>query len=445
MEDNIQLGIDLGKLCGKKIVCKFDGGKLSSDGGVLFLSKIEKQIGIIERLNMNITDKRDSRYTNHSYKELLSQRILQIACNYEDANDSNILRKDPALKAACGRLPNGSDLGSQSTITRLENAPRRTDLYRLGLAFIDNFIASYTTPPKGIIVDLDDTCDPTHGNQQLSLFNNYYDEFCYMPLHIYEGSSGKLIATVLRPGKCAKGTEIVAIVKRVIKQIKHHWPMVEIIVRGDSHFSVPQLHSWCDANGIHYVLGQMGNAILKKSSTSLIEQAKELYAQKKEKVRLFKSIMYQAGSWEKPQRIVMKAEVTEKGVNTRFVVTSFKSSQASFIYDTVYCGRGCMENYIKEHKTHLHSDRTSCSHFAANQLRLFLHGAAYVLMHTFRAIGLKGTKLAKAQFNTIQNKILKIGTRVEEMVTKVRFHFPTNFPFKDIIRSITENLSYVMT
>jgi hypothetical protein len=442
MEDNIQLNMDLGEICGKKVIGKFDGGKLSSDGGAIFLSRIEEKVGIIDRLCNAIIDRRDSRYIDHSLKELVSQRIYQIACNYEDANDCNTFRSDPVLKAVCGRLPEGSDLGSQPTMTRLENAPRRTELYRMGLAFVDNYTASYPTPPQGIILDMDDTCDPTHGSQQLSLFNTYYDEQCYMPLHMYDGKSGKLIVTVLRPGKRAKGVEIVAIVKRVVKQIRKQWPKVEIILRGDSHFSVPELHSWCLTNSVHFVFGQTGNAVLLKNGKTLLEQAELLHKESGKKIRLFKSFEYQANSWDQPLRVIQKAEVTEKGSNPRFVVTSFESGRASFIYDTVYCGRGNMENYIKEHKTHLHSDRTSCTKFEANQLRLFLHGAAYVLMHTLREVGLKGTELAKAQFNTIQNKILKIGTRVEELVTKVRFHFPTNYPFKGIIRALCKNLVF---
>jgi len=442
MEENIQLGLDLGKVCGKKVVGKFDGGQLSSDGGAIFLSRIEKEVGIIDRLCNTIMDRRDKRYIEHEYKELLSQRVYQIACNYEDANDCNTLRSDPALKVACGRLPEGSDLGSQATMTRLENVPRRTELYRMGIAFVDNYTASYSTPPQGIILDMDDTCDPTHGSQQLSLFNSYYDEQCYMSLHIYDGKSGQLILTVLRPGKRAKGVEIVAIVKRVIRQIRKKWPEVEIILRGDSHFSVPELHSWCLANSVHFVLGQTGNAILLEHGKSLLEQAELLHKESGEKVRLFKSFHYQANSWEQPLRVILKAEITEKGSNPRFLVTSFESCRASFIYDTVYCGRGTMENYIKAHKTHLHSDRTSCTKFEANQFRLFLHGAAYVLMHTLRTVGLKGTELAKAQFNTIQNKILKIGTRVEELVTKVRFHFPTNYPFKGLIGTLCKNLIF---
>lgn len=442
MEENIQLNLDLGKVCGKKVIGKFDAGKLSSDGGAIFLSRIEKKVGIIDRLCNAIIDRRDKRYIDHSYKELISQRVYQIACNYEDANDCNTLRSDPVLKAVCGRLPEGSDLGSQPTMTRLENAPRRTELYRMGMAFVDNYTASYPTPPQGIILDMDDTCDPTHGSQQLSLFNTYYDEQCYMPFHMYDGKSGKLIVTVLRPGKRAKGVEIVAIVKRVVKQIRKQWPKVEIILRGDSHFSVPELHGWCLTNSVHFVFGQSGNAVLLKKGKTLLEQAELLHKESGEKIRLFKSFKYKANSWDQPLRVIQKAEVTEKGSNPRFVVTSFESGRASFIYDTVYCGRGSMENCIKEHKTHLHSDRTSCTKFEANQLRLFLHGAAYVLMHTLREVGLKGTELAKAQFNTIQNKILKIGTRVEELVTKVRFHFPTNYPFKGIIRALCKNLVF---
>ena len=252
--------------------------------------------------------------------------------------------------------------------------------------------------------------------------------------------------TVLRPGKRAKGKEIVAILKRVVDRIRTRWPSVKIILRGDSHFSPPEVQQWCDQlPGVSFVLGLGGNNVLGEKGAEVMNQARELYETKGEKVRLFGEFMYKASSWHKEQRVIIKAEVTKEGQNPRFVVTNLSSSRPSFIYDVAFCGRGNMENFIKDHKNHLHSDRTSCHSFEANQFRLFLHGAAYWLMHTVRTVGLKGTELVRAQFNTIQMKVLKVGARVEEMVTRIRVHLPTSYPFKALFRKLIKNLAVGVT
>jgi len=443
MINNYQITFPFASISGKKVNADFTGGTLTSDAGVLFLREVERGIGVIRRLVGALRDQRHQSYTDHSYYELLSQRVYQIACGYEDANDCNDLRSDPAIKAACDRLPiAGCDLASQPTMTRLENSVSRTDLYRMGLALVDIFIDSYKKQPKAIILDVDDTDDETHGNQQMTLFNAYYDEYCYQPLHIYEGRSGKLITTILRPGKRTTGAEVTSILKRLVSYIRERWPEVVIFLRGDSHFSTPEVHDWCEENGLYYVLGQTGYSTIKKKVAAFVEQARELYQKTGEKVRHFTSFSYQAKSWKKPRRIICKAEVSVTGENLRFVVTNLESSRSSFIYSTIYCARGRMENFIKDHKISLHSDRTSCHSFTANQFRLFLHSAAYVLMHALAEKGLKGTKWARAQFNTLQNRILKVGARVKEMVTRVRFQMPTSFPLKELFAVIFLNLSY---
>jgi hypothetical protein len=262
MTQDTQIVLPFARLCGKNLQAEFDGGTLSSDGGVLFFREIEAQIGIIRRFAGVLDDPRDPRYTDHSYEEMLSQRIFQIACGYEDANDCNTLRHDPAFKAACGRLPLSDDpLSSQPSMSRFENAPRRRDLYRMAQALFDTFAASYEQAPKSILLDIDDTADEIHGAQQQSLFNGYYDQYCYLPLHIYEGQSGKLITTILRPGRRPTGQEIVSILKRVVGAIRQKWPEVLILLRGDGHFSAPEVHAWCESQEpeIFYILGQSGN------------------------------------------------------------------------------------------------------------------------------------------------------------------------------------------
>jgi hypothetical protein len=441
-KDN-QISLPFASISGKKVTADFTGGTVTSDGGALFLSEVERGVGVIQRLVGALTDHRHQSYIDHSYEELISQRVYQIACGYEDANDCNDLRQDPAIKAACKRLPiEGEDLASQSTMTRLENSVTRPQLYRMARALVDTFLSSYEIPPEAIILDMDDTDDPTHGTQQMSLFNAYHDEHCYMPIHVYEGRSGKLITTILRPGKRPSGTEITTVLKHLVPYIRRHWPEVQIIVRADSHFSAPEVHDWCEENNVHYALGQSSNTVLRRKASQLLAQATSLYEATQRKVRMFTSFSYQAGTWNKPRRIICKVEVSDQGENVRFIVTSFESSRPSFLYDSVYCARGQAENYIKNHKTFLHSDRTSCHSFTANQFRLFLHSAAYVLLHTLADRGLKGTRWAKAQFNTIQTRILKVGARVHELVTRIKFHFPTSFPLRDLFVTILLNLAH---
>ena len=265
----------------------------------------------------------------------------------------------------------------------------RSDLYRIARAFVDAFIDK--KPPRAIIIDIDDTQDTVYGTQQLALFNGYFNAYAYQPLHIYEGQSGKLITTILRPGVRPDGIQVVAIVKRLVAYLREAWPHVAIFLRGDAHFSSPQVQDFCETQGLYFIVGQTANTRLLDLAKPLMEKAKSLYAHTNKPVRLFTSFYYQAKTWACAYRIICKAEITNQGQNTRFVVTNLESSRASFIYQSIYCARGQMENFIKNHKTFLHSDRTSCHTFEANQFRLFLHSAAYVLLHTLAHIGLQGT------------------------------------------------------
>lgn len=421
----------------KKVEVDFDGGEITSDAGLLFLRETEEHVGIINRIADAIPDNRHSSNIKHEVLQLLRQRVFQIASDYEDGNDCNELRKDSIVKICCYKLPfSDSHLASQSTMCRLENTPSRTTLYRIGIGFVDSFIGSYEVPPEGIIIDIDDTDDPTHGTQQLALFNAYHNTYCYMPIHIYEGKSGKLITTILRPGKRPSGKEIVSIIKRIVRRIRTSWPDVGIILRGDSHYSSPEVHEWCVENNVKFVLGFTSNPILLKKVINIIKRAKELYSIKKSPVKLFSEFSYKADSWSEPRRVIAKVEYNEKGANIRFIVTNLCHYNRRFIYQTVYCRRGAMELYIKEHKNHLASDRTSCHSFEANQFRLFLHSAAYVLLHAFRSMYLKGTELANAQFDTIRLKLIKVGARVRELATKVKIHLTSSFPLKELFVTI---------
>ncbi len=238
-----QIALSFANISGKKIEADFDGGTTTSDGGALLLRQAEARTGIVERIVEAMSDRRHQSYIDHTYTDLIRQRIFQIACGYEDANDSDDLRSDPGLKTACERLPlTGDDLASQPTMSRLENSVSRSDLYRIGLALLETFIESYDQPPRKLIIDVDDTDDPTHGAQQLTLFHAYYDEYCYLPVHLYEAETGKLITTLLRPGRRMRGREAAVILKRVLDHLIMVWPKTKITLRGDSHFSTPEVH-----------------------------------------------------------------------------------------------------------------------------------------------------------------------------------------------------------
>lgn len=425
------------EIFGKRVEVDFDGGEMASDAGILFLRETENRVGILNRLANVIHDRRHPSYVKHEIHQLLTQRVNQIALGYEDANDCDSLRTDPILKLSCNELPlSGMSLASQSTMSRFENSCSRTTLYRMSQAFLEAFIDSYVEPPEGIILDFDDTVDPTHGAQQMSLFNSYHNTTCYMPLHVYEGQSGKLITTILRSGKRPSGKEIVSYLKRIVKMIRSAWPHVGIIFRGDSHYSTPEVHDCCKENNIIFVLGQTAHNTLKEKASKLIEKAKKLYSLKKEPIILYGECLYQADSWSIKRRIIFKVEYNEHGANMRFIVTNLRHTRRRFIYETIYCGRGTMENYIKEHKLHLFSGRTSCHTFVANQFRLFLHSAAYFLLHAFRGIHLKYTEFANAQFDTIRLKLLKIGAQVRELKTRVKIHLPSSFPLHHVFITI---------
>lgn len=417
---------------GKKVAIDFQGGSITSDAGVLLLRETESAVSIISMLSKCIHDGRRLSSITHSVNELMTQRIFQISCGYEDANDCNSLRNDPAMKLAVGRLPESDDdLASQPTISRLENMITRTELYRMAKVFLDQFIASYNEPPKVIVLDVDDTDYTVYGQQQLALFNGYHQETCYQPLHVYEGLSGKMIATILRPGRRPNGKEIVASVKRIIGHIRQQWPETVIVYRGDSHYSAKEVFTYLAAQQHCYsVTGLTGNSVLFKNVESLIEEVKPQHAGYKR----YHSFTYQAKSWSAPRRVIAKVEITEKGLlNVRFISTEMMNAKAKMLYEEIYCARGNDELCIKEHKTYTKSDRTSCHRFLANQFRLFLHSAAYVLLHTLRANVLPGTTLAKATFETMRLKLFKIGARIIERKTKISIHLPTAYPYQETL------------
>lgn len=434
MEDITTSQLEFASLKGKRITARFDEPGVSSDGGVLYLREVDRQIGLIDRLVAAIDDPRRQSHLTHELADLLRQRSYQIGCGYEDADDCDHLRADPVLKAAVGRDPQDDpELGSQPTMTRLENAVTRRDLLRLGYAFIDHFIASYQTAPEMIVLDMDPTADHAHGHQQLTFFNAHEDEYCFMPFHVYEGLSGKYITSVLRAGKTPTAAEILSVLKRIVGRIRRAWPDVIIIFRGDGHHTKPQVMKWQDANDVEFATGLSPNKKLNELFSLTVQEAEKKHQRFGRPARTYGSAYYAAGTWEKPQRVICRVQVSQKGTDVRYIVTSFQEAGAKYLYEVIYCGRGKMELMIKDHKVALKSDRTSCHRKEANQFRLFIHSATYVLMHALRENLLRGSQLATAQFDTIRLRLLKIGTRVEVGKTFIRFHFPASYPLQPVL------------
>ena len=418
----------------KQIELSFTGDDISSDGGLLLLGEVENQTGLINRISNCITDNRDQRYVDHTIREMLTQRVFQIAAGYEDCNDCDDLRDDMIFKTCAGRLPQtGLSLASQPTMSRLENSIKSQDLYRIGQELVDTFVESYDREPGVIILDCDDTNNNTYGQQELNLFNQYYHDHCYMPLHIYEGLSGKLITTILKPGRRSKQSDIASLLKKLILHLRKEWANTMIIVRGDSHFTSADFMRWCEEQyNTGYITGVSGHRKLHEMAAVTIQSAEREFKQYGKYVKRYHSFLYQAGSWSQPQKVVVKVEVSEIGTNIRYIVTNLVQFRAKDLYEKGYCARGAMELRIKEHKLYLRSDRSSCHRFKANQFRLFLHSIAYVLLHTFQKEVLRGTEFENATFKTIQNKIIKTAAWVKEMKTKVKIELPMCCPTKSI-------------
>jgi hypothetical protein len=429
MKEYTQTELFFDSISGKKVCVDFEGGAMSSDGGALLLRQIEKRVGVIDALVESIRDVRHQSYVEHELGDLIRQRVLQIACGYPEAVASNALRDDPAFKAGCDRLPfSGATLAGQSTMSRLENSVSRTDIYRMSRAMVDVFLDSFAKRPKKIVLDFDETCDPTHGAQQGSLFHAFYDTYCFLPLHVYESGTGRLVTTILRAGKTPTGRESAAIVKRLIRYIRKRWPKVKIVIRGDSHYGRPEVCEVCEAENVCYILGLATNSRLQDM---VLRSWWELTRDTIGEYRTFTELTYQARSWRTARRVIVRVDAKERGVDIRFVVTNMPQKNAGYLYDKVYCRRCQMENLIKDHKNGLRSDLTSCTNFTANCFRLLLHSAAYILLHHLRERILAGTSMATALFDTLRLKLLRIGARIIEKSKVVRFHLPTTYAYQE--------------
>lgn len=420
----------------KPVLLDFEGGRLSSDAGLLLLKQVDRQLGLTHALAAVLRDERDEDRTHHTMEDLVRQRVYQIACGYEDQDDSDHLRTDPIFKLALGRAPEtDADLASQPTISRFENGVGRGELYGVAEVLLDQFIASYAEAPEVIVLDFDDTADVVHGAQEQARFNAHVGDYCFLPLHVYEGLSGRLVLTLLKP-KLLRGIELRAILRRVVERLRTVWPETVFVFRGDTHFTVPEVMAYLEAQRrMHYVTGLRTNSVLKRLAADVVDEAQRCYQQTdRAKVVRFHTVHYQAGTWPHPRRVIIKVEVTEQGTNTRFVVTDLRRASAQRLYREVYCARGQMENYLKDHKRGVQSDRTSCHRFVANQFRLLLHSAAYVLLWALRQEVLGRSRWARVQFETLRLRLLKLGASVKETADQIRVSLPFSCPVEAVVR-----------
>jgi Transposase DDE domain group 1 len=407
----------------------FDAGRITSDGGLVWLAKMDRELNVCEAIAEHVPEWRSESSVRHSLKALVRQRVYQIACGYEDQDDSDFLRKDPLLKLVLGRLPQTEpDLASQPTISRLENAPARGDCLRMARALGELYIrqrAKEGTPSR-ILLDFDATDDPAHGEQEGTYYHGYYGTRIYHPLLVFDGETDQLITALLRAGNTHASHGALAILKRIVGRLREAWPSVEIEIRADAGFAVPEIYDYCEREGIDYTIGLISNPRLEAIAQDLLERAKrESEEREGEKVRLISDASYQAGTWEHARRVVYKAEVLEKGENTRFVVST-RPDRPTELYDW-YVRRGEAEGWIKDFKRALKADRLSCMRFWANQFRLLLHACAYWLLDELRR-RLVGAGIQRMQLDTLRLYLIKIGGRVRELLTRVRLHLASGHP-----------------
>ena len=432
----------------KPVTAQFDQRQGSSDGGAILLKAADQRLGLSESLAACLVDKRQPAKVQHETEELLAQRVYGIACGYADANDAARLAADPVHKLLVGRDPvEGADLASQPTLSRFENAPDRKQLYRLGVALAECVIERHRRRLHGrarrITIDLDPTDDPTHGAQQLTFFNRHYDTCCYLPvmgfLSFNDEKEQYLFTAVLRPGNAVASVGAIGILERILLKLWRAFPKAHLRVRLDGGFADPLLLAFLDVMGVEYVVAMAKNAVLNRLAEPTMQQARKLSAESAQTEHLYGEGRYAAESWCSERRVIFKAEVVrpegkEPKDNPRFLVTNLKQ-HPRWIYEQVYCERGEIENRLKELHQGLEIDRTSCSKFWANQFRVLMTAAAYVLMQELRLRAAR-TACARAQVWTLRERLLKLGAQVKVSVRRVVIHLPVSFPFLHSFRQI---------
>lgn len=426
----------------RQIVADFKGGDLTSDGGLPLLREVDHRIALIDALDAAICDPRFQPLVEHDQRTILAQRIFALAAGYEDLNDHQTLRNDTLLQALtdrrlkCGQKE-GDPLSSPPTLCRLENRITRGDLVRMSGVLVEMFIASHSAAPEELVLDFDATDDAVHGNQEGCFFHGYYDHYCFLPLYVTCGR--QLLVAYLRPANIDGAKHSRAILKLLVRRFRQVWPNVKIIFRADSGFCRWRMMRWCDRHNVDYIVGLAKNEVLKRLARRSMVTARWEYRRTRLKQRLFEDFNYAAATWDRTRRVIAKAEHSDQGENPRFVVTTL-TGEAQGLYDNLYCQRGDAENRIKEQQLGLFADRTSCHAFVANQYRVLLSAAAYVLVETLRRVGLADTELANAQVGTIRLKLLKIGGRIVRSIRRIVIHLASGFPLQNLFRRVLDNI-----
>jgi hypothetical protein len=429
-------------LARKEICAQFDGGEMTSDAGLLFLAQADRKLRLTEQLAEEIWDPRDQSRVTHSIQDLLRERIFALCAGYEDANDLDTLKSDPALLLACGKnVGEGEALASQPTISRLENSISSKDLLNLGKALARVVIGQLPPTTRHVILDVDATADPCHGQQELELFNGYYDAHCYLPLLLHvtaEDGRQRLVSALLRPGTAGASVGLFGMLKRVIAHLRARFPQIGITLRADGGFGNADVLAFCEQQKLSYVLGVPGNKRLKALSAPIAEAVSAQEARLCEDTIAYTTLSYKASKWHCKHTLACKAETVRGKLNVRYVVHDRKDESAEATY-LFYCGRGDQENRIKELKLDLFSGRTSCHRFFANQFRLLLSAAAYVLFTVLQE-ALAESCWAGAQIGTLRLRLIKIGARVVRSCRRIRLHLPTSSPSQRLWRYLHQKL-----
>lgn len=420
-----QKSLHFGRVKRRRVEAEFSGGDITSNAGVVLLKQLDQRLGLTEALGRALDDPRRQASCQYTLTTLLRQRIYALALGYEDVNDHGALRFDTALQAACGQV---AALGSESTVGRVERRCDRQAAWAFHRVLVEQFIASFDQAPDELILDFDATDDAVHGKQEGRFFHGYYDHYCFLPLYVTCGD--QLLVSYLRPSNIDGAKHSWAILALLVKRLRQAWPGVKLIFRADSGFCRWRMLRWCEDHGVGYIVGLAKNNRLLFQAASLMRVAAERYEASAEKQRLFWRTSYAAGSWDRPRSVLIKAEHSARGANPRFVVTNLEG-EAQSLYEELYCARGEMENRIKE-QMQLFADRTSAHHWWANQFRLLLASAAYVLMESLRRIALRDTDTARAQVNTLRLKLLRIGAVVLRNTRRIRLLLPSSYPYKKL-------------
>lgn len=434
----------------RKVDSKFNGGKICSDGGSPLLREVSKRTGLLEKFSACFEDHRDPRWIQHSVFQLIGQRVFGLALGYEDLNDHDELRQDPLLALLVEKADLQQPLAGKSTLNRLELSTDGKDLYKkitvdeeaVNRFFVEMYLNTHPEEPERVILDLDATDDPIHGEQEGRFFHGYYKSYCYLPLYIFSDDGYPLCAR-LRSSNIDAAQGAVREVERIVSEIRTQWPEVAIVVRADGGFAREELMGWCENHQVDYVLGLAKNDRLKRKIQDVMEKAAEQFEQTQKPARFFKEFSHRTlRSWSCSRRVIGKAEHLARGSNPRFIVTSLsdESYPAQFLYEQIYCARGEMENRIKEQQLALFADRTSSSKMKANQLRLWFSTVAYLLLHLLRRLGLKGTQWARAQCDTVRLKLLKIGAQIRISVRRFTISLSSAYPYQQTFVQVCRNL-----